>query len=244
MATAEPKLPSQLPISQPRHVGKDSPRMEDPLLLTGKVEYGNDIRTPGMLHAAILRSPHAHARIKSIDTSRAEKLPGVAAVLTGKEVKDWSRPVFGVPEGWTGYALAVEKTHWVGEPVAVIAASDRYIAEDALELIDVEYEPLEPVVDALKAGSPSAPNVLEGKDSNVAYDRRFVFGDVDGVFASADLIVREQFRWHCSSGNPIETCVCIADWNPFNGMLTLRGGHRSPHLILPALVISLGIPSQ
>src|SRR5436190_1551189 len=162
MATAEPKLPSQLPITQPRHVGKDSARMEDPLLLTGKVEYGNDIRTPGMLHAAILRSPHAHARIKSIDTSRAEKLPGVAAVLTGKEVKDWSRPVFGVPEGWTGYALAVGKTHWVGEPVAVIAASDRY----------------------------------------------------------------------------------IADWNPFNGMLTLRGGHRSPHLILPALVISLGISSQ
>src|SRR5438094_428560 len=244
MATAEPKLPSQLPITQPRHVGKDSARMEDPLLLTGKVEYGNDIRTPGMLHAAILRSPHAHARIKSIDTSRAEKLPGVAAVLTGKEVKDWSRPVFGVPEGWTGYALAVEKTHWVGEPVAVIAASDRYIAEDALELIAVEYEPLEPVVDALKAGSPSAPNVLEGKDSNVAYDRRFVFGDVDGAFANADLIVREQFRWHRSSGNPIETCVCIADWNPFNGMLTLRGGHRSPHLILPALVISLGISSQ
>jgi len=82
MATAEPKLPSQLPITQPRYVGKDSPRMEDPLLLTGKVEYGNDIRTAGMLHAAILRSPHAHARIKSIDTSRAEKLPGVAAVLT------------------------------------------------------------------------------------------------------------------------------------------------------------------
>ncbi len=244
MVTAEPKLPSELPISQPRHVGKDSARMEDPLLLTGKVEYGNDIYTPGMLHAAILRSPHAHARIKSIDTSRAEKLPGVAAVLIGKEVKDWSRPVFGIPEGWTGYALAVEKTHWVGEPVAVIAASDRYVAEDALELIQVEYEPLEPVVDALKGGSASAPNVLEGKDSNIAYDRRFVFGDVDGAFASADLIVREQFRWHRSSGNPIETCVCIADWNPFNGMLTLRGGHRSPHLILPALVISLGISSQ
>ena len=244
MATAEPKLPSQLPITQPRHVGKDSARMEDPLLLTGRVEYGNDIRTPGMLHAAILRSPHAHARIKSIDTSHAEQVPGVAAVLTGKEVKDWSRPVFGVPEGWTGYALAVDKTHWVGEPVAVVAATDRYIAEDALELIEIEYEPLEPVVDALKAGSALTPNVLESKDSNVAYDRRFLFGDVDGAFASADLIVREQFRWHRSSGNPIETCVCIADWNPFNGMLTLRGGHRSPHLVLPALVISLGISSQ
>ena len=135
MLQAEPRLPSELPITQPRYVGKDSARMEDPLLLTGKVEYGNDIHSPGMLHAAILRSPHAHARIKSIDTSRAEKLAGVAAVLTGKEVKDWSRPVFGVPEGWTGYALAVEKTHWVGEPVAYIAAGDIYTAEDALELI-------------------------------------------------------------------------------------------------------------
>src|SRR5262249_2835833 len=78
---AEPKLPTDLPITQPRYVGKDSPRMEDPLLITGKVEYGNDIRALGMLHAAILRSPHAHALIKSIDTTRAERLPGVAAVL-------------------------------------------------------------------------------------------------------------------------------------------------------------------
>jgi CO/xanthine dehydrogenase Mo-binding subunit len=244
VAAAEPKLPEQLPVTQPRHVGKDSPRMEDPLMVTGKVEYGNDIRAPGMLHAAILRSPHAHALIKSIDASRAEKLPGVAAVLTGKEVKSWSRPVFGVPEGWTGYALAVEKTHWVGEPVAVIAATDRYIAEDALELIEVEYEPLETVADALKAVTGEGPYVLEGKQSNVAYDRKFSFGDVPGSFAAADVIVRERFRWHRSSGNPIETCVCIADWNPVTGMLTLRGSHRSPHLILPALVISLGVSSQ
>jgi len=244
MPIAEPKLPSDLPITQPRYVGKDSPRMEDPLLVTGRVEYGNDIRSAEMLHAAILRSPHAHALIKSIDTRRAEKLPGVAAVLTGKEVKAWSRPVFGVPEGWTGYALAVEKTHWAGEPVAVVAASDRYIAEDALELIDVEYEPLEPVTDAVEAAMGRGPCVLEGKESNVVYDRRFQFGDTTGAFASADLIVRERFRWHRSSGNPLETCVCIADWNPFTGMLTLRGSHRSPHLILPALVASLGVSSQ
>lgn len=239
----EPKLPSQLPVTQPRYVGHDSPRIEDPLLLTGRVEYGNDIRIPGMAHAAILRSPHAHARIRKLDTSRAEKLAGVAAVLTGEDVKKWSRPVFGVPEGWTGYALAVEKTHWVGEPVAVVAASDRYIAEDALELIEVEYEPLEPVVDAVKAAAGEGPYVLEGKETNLAYDRRFVFGDVEGAFAQADLVAREKFRWYRSSGNPIETCICIAEWNPVTSMLTLRGSHRSPHLILPALVISLGVPS-
>lgn len=239
----EPKLPSELPVTQPRYVGHDSPRIEDPLLLTGGVEYGNDIRIPGMAHAAILRSPHAHARIKRLDTSRAEKLAGVAAVLTGEDVRKWSRPVFGVPEGWTGFALAVEKTHWAGEPVAVVAASDRYIAEDALELIQVDYEPLEPVADAVRAAAGEGPYVLEGKETNLAYDRRFVFGDVEGAFAQADLVAREKFRWYRSSGNPIETCVCIAEWNPVTGMLTLRGSHRSPHLILPALIISLGVPS-
>lgn len=239
----EPKLPSELPITQPRYVGRDSPRIEDPLLLTGRAGYGNDIRIPGMAQAAILRSPHAHARIRRLDTSRAEKLAGVAAVLTGEDVKNWSRPVFGVPEGWTGYALAVEKTHWSGEPVAVVAASDRYIAEDALELVEVDYEPLEPVVDAVKAAAGEGPYVLEGKETNLAYDRRFVFGDVEGAFAQADLVAREKFRWYRSSGNPIETCVCIAEWNPVTNMLTLRGSHRSPHLILPALIISLGIPS-
>jgi len=243
VASPEPKLPSELPVTQPRYVGKDTPRVEDPLLLTGRVEYGGDIRIPGMLHAAILRSPHPHARIKRIDTSRAEKLAGVAAVLTGEDVKKWSRPVFGVPEGWTGYALAVEKSHWAGEPVAVVAASDRYIAEDALELIEVDYEPLEPVVDAVRAAAGAGPFVLEGKESNLAFDRKFVFGDVEGAFAQADRVVREKFRWYRSSGNSIETCVCIAEWNPVNNMLTLRGSHRSPHLILPALVISLGIPS-
>jgi CO/xanthine dehydrogenase Mo-binding subunit len=237
------KLPHELPLTQPRYVGKDVPRVEDPLLLTGRVEYGDNIQLPGMLHAAILRSPHAHARIISIDTSRAEALPGVAAVLTGEEVKAWSHPVFGVPEGWTGYALATEKVHWVGEPVAVVAASDRYVAEDACELIDVEYEVLAPILDPERAMA-GGPFVLEGKESNVAYTRHFQFGDIEKAFGEADLVVKERFRWHRTSGNPMETCVCIADWDPFTNMLTVRGSHRSPHLILPALVFSLGMPSH
>src|SRR5438876_1295552 len=98
-------LPEALHVSQPRYVGHDVPRVEDPLLLTGRAQYGDNIRLPGMLTAAILRSPYPNARIRGIDTSRAETLPGVAAVLTGDEVKQWSHPVFGVPEGWTGYAL-------------------------------------------------------------------------------------------------------------------------------------------
>ncbi|HLY67867.1 MAG TPA: xanthine dehydrogenase family protein molybdopterin-binding subunit, partial [Chloroflexota bacterium] len=153
-----------MPITQPRYVGQDTPRVEDPLLLTGRAEYGDNIRLPGMLHAAILRSPHAHARILKVDASRAEKLPGVVAVLTPEDVGRWSRPVFGIPEGWTGHATAIEKTHWAGEPICAVAATDRYVAEDALELIEVEYEPLEAVTDPCKAAQ-GGPVVLEGKDS-------------------------------------------------------------------------------
>ncbi|MBI2756871.1 MAG: xanthine dehydrogenase family protein molybdopterin-binding subunit [Chloroflexi bacterium] len=235
----------QLPISQPRYVGQDVPRIEDPLLLTGRAEFGDNIHKTGMLHAAILRSPYAHARIRGIDTSRAEALPGVAAVLVGAEVKAQSRPVFGIPEGWTGHALAVEKTHWAGEPVAIVAAEDRYVAEDALELIEVDYEPLEPMVNALEAADGKGPVVLEGKDTNVMYARKFTFGDVDTAFAEADLVVNEDSRWHRSAGNPIETCVCIARWDPFDQSLTLEGSHRSPLLVMPALVGALGLsPTQ
>src|SRR5262249_3151638 len=154
-----------------------------------------------------------------------------------------SRPVFGIPEGWTGYALAVEKAHWAGEPVAIVAAVERYVAEDALELVDIEYELLEPVLDA-RAAANGGPIVLEGKDTNIAYQRTFTFGDTETAFREADLVVQEDLRWNRTSGNPIETCVCLAQWDPYSQMLTLRGSHRSPHLILPAVVASLGIPSS
>src|SRR5439155_24867939 len=122
--------------------------------------------------------------------------------------------------------------------------SDRYVAEDALDLIDVEYEPLEPVIDPFKAMG-DAPAVLEGKDSNVPFARTFTFGDVDAAFAEADVVVKERFRWHRSSGNPIETCVCIAQWDTLTNELVLRGSHRSPHLVLPGLVGALGVsPNQ
>lgn len=243
MTAPFPALPADLPVSQPRYVAQDVPRLEDPLLLTGRAAFGDDLRLPGLLHAAILRSPHAHARITRIDTSRAEKLPGVAAVVTGEEVKRGSRPVFGIPEGWTGYALAVDKVHWAGEPVAIVAAISRYVAEDALDLIEVEYEPLPPILDPAEAAR-GGPVVLEGKESNVPYARTFTFGDVEGAFRDADAVVEDSFRWHRTSGNPIETCVCIAEWDPYANMLTIRGSHRSPHLILPAILGSLDVPSS
>src|SRR5579862_6341287 len=208
MATpsSPPNHNATIPFTQPRYVGHDTPRIEDPLLLTGRAEYGDNIKLHGMLHMAVLRSPHAKARILKVDASKAEALPGVAAVLTPAEVAKLSRPVFGIPEGWTGHCTAVELTHFVGEPICAVAAKDRYVAEDALDLIEVEYEPLDPVVDPHEAMG-DAPPVLEGKDSNVPFARTFTFGEVGEAFAQADVVVKENFRWHRSSGNPIETCV-------------------------------------
>lgn len=239
-----PNHQTSIPVTQPRYVGHDTPRVEDPQLLTGRAEYGDNIKVHGMLHMAVLRSPHARARIVRVDTSAAEKMPGVVAVLTPQDVARWSRPIFGIPEGWTGHCTAIELTHWAGEPVCAVAATDRYIAEDALDLIEVEYEPLDPIVDPLKAVE-GGPQVLEGKDGNVPFSRKFTFGDVDAAFAGADVVVKERFRWHRSSGNPIETCVCLAQWAPVTNELTLRGSHRSPHLVLPGVVGALGLsPNQ
>ncbi|HLG72978.1 MAG TPA: xanthine dehydrogenase family protein molybdopterin-binding subunit [Chloroflexota bacterium] len=235
-----PNHQMSMPVTQPRYVGHDTPRIEDPLLLTGRAEYGDNIKVHGALHMAILRSPHARARILRVDASKAEQLPGVVAVLTPEDVAKWSRPIFGIPEGWTGRCTATEITHWAGEPVCAVAATDRYIAEDALDLIEVDYEPLEPVVDPLKAIEGGEP-ILEGKDSNVPFARTFTFGEVQEAFAQADIVVKERFRWHRSSGNPIETCVCLAEWDSFTNNLTLRGSHRSPHLVLPGVVAALGL---
>src|SRR3990172_8091014 len=126
-----PRTLAELPVTQPRWVGQPMKRVEDPLLLTGRAEMVDDVELPGMLHCAILRSPHAHARIKGIDVSEAEKLPGVVAVLTGEGAKTGAGADF----------VQTEKICTVGKPVAAVRTTSRYVAEDALELIRVEYEP-------------------------------------------------------------------------------------------------------
>ncbi len=128
-------------------VGQRLKRKEDIRLLTGKGRFVDDIKIPGMHFVAILRSPYAHAKIKRIETSRALKQPGVLAVVTGKEIQEMTNPMAPAPAlPIEYYPMAVEKTRFVGEPVAAVVASSRYLAEDALEWIEVDYEPLEPVI--------------------------------------------------------------------------------------------------
>lgn len=193
---------AELPVGNPdnkvdtkaKWVGQSILRHEDPRLLTGRGTFVDDIKLPNLHHAAILRSPHAHARIKSIDVSKALKLDGVIATLTGQEVKQQTK-FFSVvaTSPIQYYCMAVEKARFVGEAVAAVVARDRYIAEDALDLIEVDYEPLPAVVDPEKALAADAPVLHEEVGSNLVCHRLLDYGDVDTAFAEADLVLGERF---------------------------------------------------
>jgi len=228
-------------------IGQSIPRVEDPRLLVGRGGYVTDLALPGMVHAAVLRSPLAHARIISIDTSRAKALPGVLAVVTGKDVTALTNPMpdFGPdPSKHTWWVLAVDKVRYVGEPVAAVVATDRYIAEDACELIDVQYEPLPPVVDPIAAMQPGAPLVHDALGSNVVYHRVFTFGDVERDFAEADIVVRDQLRWHRSGAQPLETVGAVAQYNPATGMMTIYCNSVTFTFLLFLVANTLKIPSN
>jgi CO/xanthine dehydrogenase Mo-binding subunit len=191
-----PKSLDELPVSAPRFVGRAVPRVEDPGLVSGRTEFIDNVNVTGMVHCAILRSPIAHARIAKIDVSAAEELPGVVAVVTGADAERWCQPSPSVPEEWGTLCLPVTKVRFAGEPVAAVAATSRYRAEDALELIEVEYEPLETVMDPVKAMEPESPLVIEERGSNVMLQRLFTWNDVDAAFAEADHVFSEKFRWN------------------------------------------------
>ncbi|MCP5068144.1 MAG: xanthine dehydrogenase family protein molybdopterin-binding subunit, partial [bacterium] len=244
MSIQIPKTLEDFPNSAPRWVGRGVPRVEDPHLVTGRTEFIDNVVLPGMLHAAILRSPLAHGRITSIDTSEAEKLPGVFAVVTGDDAKRWTHPGPTAPEEWGTLCLAGDKVSYVGEPVAAVAAVNRYVAEDAIELIAVDYEPLEPVVDAAKAKEPDSPLVIEEKGTNVMLQRVFTWGDVQGAFDGADHVFTEKFRWHRLGANPLETFGVIAQWDLVDKSLTLRASVQSAtHFGLGRAAV-LGLPSN
>ncbi|HEX6212491.1 MAG TPA: xanthine dehydrogenase family protein molybdopterin-binding subunit, partial [Methylomirabilota bacterium] len=201
-------------------IGKDVPRLEDPRLLTGRANYTDDVRLPGMAHAAVLRSPQAHARIVSIDTSRARALPGVFAVITGEDAKELSNPLPAFcAEPVVEYALAVDKVRYAGEAVAAVAAVDRYAAEDAAALIDVEYAPLPVLTDPLEAMKPGAPTVHDTLPSNLVFEKTMTFGDVAGAFASAHRVIRRRLRWHRASAQPLETAGAVCRFNPASGRM-------------------------
>ncbi|WP_020661417.1 MULTISPECIES: xanthine dehydrogenase family protein molybdopterin-binding subunit [Amycolatopsis] len=232
-------------------------RVEDPALLTGRGRFLDDMDPlPGTLTAAIVRSPHPHARIRGVDLERARRHPGVAAVIGPEEVKATLRPFpLALKTPMPYYPTGTDKVRFVGEPVAVVVAGDRYLAEDAAELVEIDYEPLPPVVDVEKALLPDAPRLHEDADGNVATDRTFAFGEVDEVFANADHVVKGKYHFPRYSSTPMECYSVVAEWQdevdgpaiqawanfhgPFSMVAVLAGAFG-----LPASRIRLMIPAD
>ena len=228
-------------------VGRSIRRLEDPKFLRGRGGYIGDMVLPGMVAAAVLRSPVAHARIASIDTAAAERAPGVHAVITGARAAELLDPLpdFGPnPQAHVWRALAVDKVRYAGEGVAIAVADDRYLAEDALDLIDVEYEPLDPVVDALAALDEGAPVLHDALGSNCAFERTFDFGDVDTDMAAADIVVTDRMRWRRSGGQPLETVGAIADYDVSSNSMRIHTNSVSFTSYLFMVANSLKLPAN
>ena len=228
-------------------IGKSIRRVEDPKFLRGRGGYIGDMTLPGMLHAAMLSSPYAHARITGIDTAEALAAPGVHAVITGAQAAELTGPLpdFGPnPAAHTWRCLAVEKVRYVGEGVAVVVADSRYLAEDALALINVDYEPLPPVTDMERALEEGAPLVHEDLGSNCAYERTFQFGEVERDFADADVVISDRLRWRRSGGQPLETVGAVADFDLATGQLTVHTNSLSFTSYLFMVAGTLKIPAN
>ena len=231
------------------YVGSAHKRVEDPRLITGNAKYLEDIQLPGMLHAAILRSPHAHANIVSVDTTAAAGRPGVVAVYSGKDFAHLNP----LPCAWqaggvenhpnTPRALEIDKVTHIGMGVAVVVASDRYAAEDALDYIEVEYEVLPTVVDAKRATEPGAPQLHENAPDNICME--WECGDeagTDRALTDSDVVVREHLVNQRLIPTPMETRGSVGRYDPGTGEYTVWMTSQAPHvmrLLMTAFVLGI-----
>jgi len=226
-------------------VGKRIRRREDPRLITGTATYVEDIQMPGMLHAAIVRSPHAAANIRSVDTKAAAGAPGVVAIFTGSDTEKVgpvpcgaSLPGLRVPHH---YILALNRVYFVGHPVAVVVASDRYLARDAAELVEVDYDVLPAVADPEKALAPGAPAVHPGWPDNTAFTFLQEGGEIDKAFAEAEVIVKERIVSQRLVPAAMETRGVVAEWRGSDRQLNLYSSTQIPHLLRTLIAGMLGL---
>jgi carbon-monoxide dehydrogenase large subunit len=226
-------------------------RREDPRLVTGTASYTDDISIPGTVYAAILRSPHAHARIVNVDTRNARTAPGVVAVFTGSDTDAGLKPVpclWLIPGSDIKVApykvLATETVRYVGDAVAVVVADTSYQARDALELIEVEYEPLPVVVDPEKAARTGAPQLHTQAPGNQAFHWVVSGGDVDAAFASAEVVVRERIVQQRLIPTAMEPRAALAQWTRATGELTIWNTTQNPHIVRFACSVVTGVPED
>lgn len=235
-----------------KYVGKSMKRVEDPRFIQGRGRYVANLSIPGMVHVAIKRSPHAHAKINAIHTDEAMALPGVLAVYTGQDLVDGGAG--SLPCGFTPpdiklpphYPIAIDKARHVGDGVAVVVAESAYIANDALDLIDVDYEPLPAVVNPKSAMDEGAPQVHEEAPNNLSF--HWPLGDteaVDEAFAAADHVVELDLVNQRLIPNAMEPRACAAQWDSFSEMMTVWTTSQNPHTIRLLLgAFTLGIPEH
>ena len=226
-----------------KYVGQSVERVEDSRLLTGRARFADHYPVrQGTLHAAVLRSPHASAEIVSIDISQAISLPGVRAVYTGEDIKAISDPFLViVKQPLNEWALAVDRVRFVGEAVAVVVARDRYIAEDALELIEVTYNVLKPIIDAEAATAEGAPLVHADAGTNVMSDRNFIYGDPEKAFSEADQTVSLKLEYPRNSLTPIEAFVAIVEYLPDDDVFDVLSNFQGPYTGHPVMARSFRV---
>jgi len=230
-----------------RYIGKPLKRKEDPRLIQGISHYVDDLTLAGMHHAAFLRSPYAHARIRSIDLSKARHAPGVILTLSGADLGDAIQPVpcaAQIPDMKAAPrpVLATDRVRFVGEAVAVVVADGRYAARDALDLIEVEYEPLTPLVNPEKAISKGATPMHAGHKDNIAYKWELEGGDLKAAFKSADKVIKQRIVNQRVIPVPLEPRGVMAEYKPGEGQLTVWSSTQIPHLLRTQIASMLKYP--
>ena len=232
-----------------RYVGQAMKRKEDPRLVSGTSTYVDDVVLPGMLHMAVTRSIYAHARIKHIDTTRAQKLPGVVAIVTGEEVAAQCGPIpcaASLPNMKNAQRplLAVGKVRFVGEPIAVVVAENKYIARDGADLIEIDYEPLPAVVNPEKAMDPTSTRLYEEFSDNIAYNFGFETGNTEEAFKKADVIVKERFINQRLAPVAMETRGVVATYQMPDNELVVWNSTQQPHGLRTLLANMLRVPEN
>ena len=212
------------------NVGQSLARREDERFLTGRANYVDDLQRPGLLHAVVVRSTMAHALIRSIDTDAARELEGVAAVFTAADIGEaqviplWIKPLPGF-ERFLQPTIARDRVRFVGEPVAIVLAEDRYVAEDAADLVEVDYEPLEAVIDV--DGSRAGTTLVHPEHgTNLAAQFVARHGDPDGAFARAAYTRKERLKVHRHSAVPLETRGLVAQWDEADARMRVWGSAK------------------
>ena len=236
--------------SRVAYVGKSLKRREDERLIQGRGAYVADVQRPFTVHLALVRSPHAHARIRAIDGRAARACPGVVDVVTFADLPALARPIpmrlaeRGEMSRYLQRPLAGDRVRYVGEPVAAVIADDRYRAEDALDRVRVDYEPLPALTEARAAAAPGAPRLFDAERTNVVATYTVACGDAERALQDADLVLREAFDIQRHTAVPMETRGALAEWDAGRGMLSLWGMTKVPHINRRIVAEHAGLPEH